>query len=34
MTLQTKALNSSYLFSDAVSILDYIAGNGRKKSEQ
>jgi len=34
VTLQTKALNSSYLFSDAVSILDYIAGNGRKKSEQ
>ena len=24
VTLQTKELNSSYLFSDAVSILDYI----------
>jgi hypothetical protein len=34
VTLQTKALNSSYLFSDAVSILDNIAWNARQKSEQ
>ena len=34
VTLQTKALNSSNLFSDAVSVLDCIAWNGRQKSEQ